>query len=131
MAVWCNLVSTLINVSRHWQWQYTNYVTRKYAHAMFVFDKFLSCGVPSVVNISCPCRTSYQSSPSGAISCFPRDSLHVFRHTCCDVTAVWCLWSSTHSLPTHFLLDHTLHQLAPAVSYCVSKEGHLATYNKS
>ena len=40
---------------------------------------------PSGVMISRPCRTSYQSSPSSAIPCFPRDSLHVFRHPFCDV----------------------------------------------
>ena len=66
-----------------------------------------SFAVPSGVMISRPCRTSYQSSPSSAIPCFPRDSLHVFRHPFCDVTAVWRLWSSAPSLPTHFPLDHT------------------------
>ena len=44
--------------------------------------------VPSGVMISHPCRTSYQSSPSSAIPCFPRDSLCAFRRPFCDVTAV-------------------------------------------
>ena len=81
--------------------------------------------------ISRPCRTAYQSSPSSAIPCFPRDSLCAYRRPCCDVTAVSRLWSSTSSLPTYFPLDHTLHQLAPAVSDGVSKEGEFVTYNKS
>ena len=44
--------------------------------------------VPSGVMISRPCRTSYQSSPSSAIPCFPRDSLCAYRRPFCDVTAV-------------------------------------------
>ena len=44
--------------------------------------------VPSGVMISRLCRTSYQSSPSSAIPCFPRDSLRAFRRPFCDVTAV-------------------------------------------
>ena len=90
--------------------------------------------VPSGVMISRPCRTSYQYSPSSAIPCFPRDSLRAYRRPFCDVTAVCRIWSttsSTSSLLIHFPLDHTLHQLAPAVSDGVSKEGEFATYNKS
>ena len=44
--------------------------------------------VTSGVMISRPCRTSYQSSPSSAIPCFPRDSLCAYRRPFCDVTAV-------------------------------------------
>ena len=57
--------------------------------------------------INRPCCTSYQTSPSSAIPCFPRDSLHAFKHPFCDVTAVWRLWCSTPSLPTHFPGSHT------------------------
>ena len=90
-----------------------------------------SFAVPSVVMISRPCCTSYQSSPFIAISCVPRHSLHAFSHPFCDVATVCRIWSSTPSLPAHFPLDHALHQLAPAVSHCVSKVGELATYNIS
>ena len=51
-------------------------------------EKLLSFTVPSGVMISRPCRTSYQSSPSSAIPCFPRDSLCAYRRPFCDVTAV-------------------------------------------
>ena len=61
----------------------------------------------------------------------PSWSFNAFRHPFCDITAVWRISSSTLSLPTHIPLDHTLHQVAPAHSYCVSKVGEFATYNKS
>ena len=88
-----------------------------------VFLLSSSFAVPSGVMTIRPCRSSCQSSPSSAIPGFPRDSLCAYRRPFCDVTAVWRLCSSTHSLPTYFPLDHTLHQLAPALSDGVSKEG--------
>ena len=98
------------------------YKCPQYSSSFFAF--------PLEVMISRPCRTSYQSSPSSTIPCFPLDLLHVFRHPFCDV-AVWRLWSATPSLVIHFPLDHTLHQLASAVSVCVSNDGEFAPYNKS
>ena len=53
---------------------------------MFLRNAYSSFTVPPGVMISRPCRTSYQSSPSSAIPCFPRDSLCAYKRPFCDVT---------------------------------------------
>ena len=106
-AVGCNVIKNL-----------------SYDHKCFV----LSFTVPPGVMISRPCRTSYHSSPSSAIPCFPRDSLHVFRHPLCDVTAVFGLprprFPLTFPWITHFTSSHP-----PSLIVCPKKESLRRTTN--
>ena len=70
--------------------------------------------VPSGVMISRPCRTSHQSSPSSAIPCVPRDSLHALSYhvvvlLLCDVIGLpRRRFPLTFPWITHFTSSHPL-----------------------